>query len=254
MHVCYVCLQFSEVANAVYPESYERFLAIVSLSNFDLSRFLAAGCLVSTDFYDRLLTSTMGPIAVLVVLTCTCAVATWRNRDLGGESRAGVLQKHASIALLVAFLVYGGVSSTVFGTFACEDLDDGGSYLRADYRIRCDTDKHRLFQSYAVFMIFLYPVGIPVLFAGLLFYHRGPLADRSSGRDDNPIIKPFADLWQPYRPEMYMFELLEYLRRILLSGIVVFIFPNTAAQVAVTFIMELFFFVVSVFLLPYKKR
>ena len=34
----------------------------------------------------------------------------------------------------------------------------------------------------------------------------------------------------------------------------VFIFPNTVAQIAVTFVMELFFFfVVSVVLLPYHK-
>ena len=250
----HVCLQFSQMANAIYADSYERFLAIVGMSNLDLARFLAAGCLISTDFYDRLMISTMGPIAVLVVLACTYALAIWRNSDSGGGSRAVIIQKHASIALLVAFLIYGSVSATVFDTFACEDLEDGGLYLRVDYRIRCDTDKHRLFQVYAAFMIFLYPVGIPVMFAGLLYFHRGALMDRSSVRDGNPIIKPFADLWQPYRPEMYMFELLEYLRRILLTGIVVFIFPNTAAQIAVTFVMELFFFVVSVFLLPYAKR
>ena len=40
----------------------------------------------------------------------------------------------------------------------------------------------------------------------------------------------------------------------LLTGIMVFIFPNTAAQIAVTFVVEFFFFVVSVVLLPYRKR
>lgn len=250
--------QFSEVATAIYPDSYERFLAVVSVSNLDLAGLLSAGCLISTDFYDRLLMSTLGPIAVLAVLACTYQVATRRNRGVSGasrpSSRAAILNKHTSVMLLVAFLVYGSVSATVFGVFSCEDLEDGGSYLRADYSVRCDTDRHRLFQGYAGFMIFIYPVGIPTLFAVLLFSHRRALADRSGARDGNPSIRPFADLWQPYRPERYMFELLEYLRRILLTGIVVFIFPNTAAQIAVTFMMELFFFVVSVFLLPYKKR
>lgn len=242
------------MANAIYPNSYERFLAIVSVANLDLAGLLSAGCLISTDFYDRLLVSTLGPIAVLVVLACTYRVATWRNRGAGGARRAVIANKHTSIMLLVAFLVYGSVSATVFGAFSCEELDDGRSYLRGDYSIRCDTDKHRSFQGYAGFMIFIYPVGIPALMAVLLFSHRRALADTSAARNDNPTIKPFADLWQPYRPDRYMFELLEYLRRILLTGIVVFIFPNTAAQIAVTFMMELFFFVVSVFLLPYRKR
>lgn len=246
--------QFSEVANAIYPDTYERFLSIVSVSNLDMAGLLSAGCLISTDFYDRLLVSTLGPIAVLAVLGCTYKVATWRNRGAGGATRTAIVNKHVSIMLLVAFLVYGSVSATVFGMFACEDLDDGGSYLRGDYSVRCDTDRHRLFQGYAGFMIFIYPIGIPLLFAVLLFSHREALVDGSGAREDNPTIKPFADLWQPYRPSRYMFELLEYLRRILLTGIVVFIFPNTAAQIAVTFMMELFFFVVSVFLLPYRKR
>ncbi|CAN0577455.1 unnamed protein product, partial [Laminaria digitata] len=111
----------------IYADSYERFLAIVGMSNLDLARFLAADCLFSTDFYDRLLISTLGPIAVLVILACTYSVATWRNGGPGSGSRAVIIQKHASIVLLVAFLVYGSVSSTVFGMFGCEHLDDGGS-------------------------------------------------------------------------------------------------------------------------------
>lgn len=253
--MCIVCLpQFSEVANAVYPDSYERFLAIVSVSNLDIAGLLSAGCLISTDYYHRLLFSTLGPFAVLAVIGCTYKVASWRTRGARVASRIVIWNKHVSIMLRVLFFVYGSVSATVFGTFACEDLDDGGSYLRGDYSIRCDTDKHRSFQGLAVFMMFIYPFGIPTLFAVLLCCHREALKDNPGARDANPTIKPFADLWQPYRTDSYMFELLEYLRRILLAGTVVFLFPNTAAQIAVTFMVELVFFVVSVFLLPYQKR
>ena len=249
----------------MYPESYERFLAFVGLFNFDLAGFLASACLFEADFYDKLLISTLGPIAALAVLACTYVVAIRRNGGSlrggsssslgGGNHKAVIRKKHASIAILVPFLVYGSVSGTVFGMFACEDLDDGGSYLRGDYSIRCDTDKHQLFQGYAAFMIFVYPVGIPVLFGVFLLANRAALRHPSrGGRGDDPTVEILADLWEPYRPEMYLFELVEYIRRILLTGIVVFIFPNTAAQIAVTFVVEFFFFVVSVVLLPYRKR
>lgn len=253
--------QVSDAANVTYPPLYERFLAIVSIFNLDLVSFLGWACVVATDFYDTLLVSTLAPIAVLAVLACTYTVAKWRNGckasgsfTPGRDEGAVILKKHASVALLVAFLVYGGVTRTLFGMFDCDHLDGMGSYLRGDYSICCDTDQHRLFQWYAAVMIFLYPVGIPVLFAVLLLSNRDALRNTSGGRADNPTIMIFADLWEPYRPEMYLFELVEYLRRILLSGIVVFIFPNTAAQIAVTFVMEFFFFVVSIVLLPYKKR
>ena len=281
--------QFSEVANAAYPESYEKFLAIVGLTNLDLAGLLKAGCLISTDFHDRLLFSTLGPIAVLVVLACTYAVATSRLRKKPGddESRALIKTKHMSVAMLLAFLVYGSVSSTVIGMFACEGLGDGGWYLQRDYSIRCDSGKHRALTFYAGLMIFVYPVGIPSYFAWLLYSNRAVLSNRESGvdeyptaksfaedkdfsvktlgndsdptvkplaRDEDLAVKPFADLWQPYRPDMYLYELLEYLRRIVLTGFVVFIFPNTGKQIAVTFVIELFFFVLSVFLLPYRER
>ena len=42
----------------------------------------------------------------------------------------------------------------MFQAFACEDFDEiGKSYLRADFRIECDTPKHKAFKIYAAVMI-----------------------------------------------------------------------------------------------------
>lgn len=71
----HICHQFSAAANVTYPEAYERFLSIVDLQNLDLISFLAAGCMISTDFFDRLLISTSMPVAVLAVLAGTYAAA-----------------------------------------------------------------------------------------------------------------------------------------------------------------------------------
>lgn len=39
-------------------------------------------------------------------------------------------------------------------TFSCDELEDvGKSYLRADYGIDCDSDRHKAFKLYAGFMI-----------------------------------------------------------------------------------------------------
>ncbi|CAN0460998.1 unnamed protein product, partial [Scytosiphon promiscuus] len=82
------------------------------------------------------------------------------------------------MALLMTFLIYSSVSSTVFRMFACETVDGGKEYLRADYTIECTTDKHKALQVYAWFMIMVYPVGIPVLYAIILFKHREVLQDK----------------------------------------------------------------------------
>ena len=88
------------------------------------------------NFYDRLLGTTLGPLVVIGLLGMTYTIALRRNRD-SDTARQTVRQKHASIALLMIFFVYSNVSSVIFQTFSCDGLDDGKSYLRADYSIEC---------------------------------------------------------------------------------------------------------------------
>ncbi|CAN0344433.1 unnamed protein product, partial [Scytosiphon promiscuus] len=57
-----------------------------------------------------------------------------------------------------------------------------------------------------------------------------------------------------YRPERYYYEVVECGRRIMLTGVVVFIFPNDAAQIAITILTTFFFFAVFEILSPYKSE
>lgn len=238
------------MANVSYPGAYGRFLdGISSIVGFDLGWVLSVGCIVNADFHDRLLLSTLGPIIALVLLVVTYRVAARRLRR--GSSRntlANIRRKHVSVALLVTFLVYSSVSSTVFRMFACEVLDDSKEYLRADYTIECDSPKHEALQVYAALTILVYPVGIPVLYGVLLFRNREVL------KYENPQLthlKAMEDLWKPYKPGRFYYELVECARRIALTGVVVFIYPNTAGQVATTLVLAFLFVMISESLAPY---
>lgn len=223
--------------------------------NLDLGSVVASACWpgINIDFHDRLLVSTLGPLFVAGGLALTYAVALHRNSASGG-CRTGVeniRHKHLSALLLVTFLVYSSVSATVFQMFACDKLDDGYEYLRADYRIICTDTKHQALQVYAGIMIALYPVGIPLLYAVLLYYRRDVLADP---RADKGPAQSIADLWEPYRPERFYYEVIECGRRVSLTGVVVFIYPNTAAQIAIIILIAFFFLVVYEVLAPYKSE
>lgn len=55
---------------------------------------------------------------------------------------------------------------------------------------------------YAIVMIFVYPVGIPFALGWWLFRHREELqAGQPTYR-----VRPAADLWGPYRPARYYYE------------------------------------------------
>lgn len=77
-------------------------------------------------------------------------------------------------------------------------------------------------------MILLYTVGIPVVYAVVLFWSRAVLIQKAD-REDDQWLKSISDLWQPYKPFRFYYEVIECGRRILLAGAIVFFYPDTAA-------------------------
>lgn len=209
--------QFTSVATISFPYVYERFLDGADILRFDMGWILSAGCFVQMDFHARVVTSTAGPLAALAVLGLTYVVAWYRNSSCH-RALQKVRRKHVSVALWTTFLVYSSVSSTIFKVFFCESLDDGERYLRADYRISCSSSKHRAMQVYAGLMIFVYPVGIPLVYAALLFWGRDALKIAAVWNMDESHVQAAAQLSSPYRPGCFYYEVIECGRRVLLTG------------------------------------
>lgn len=209
--------------------------------------------MLDIDFHDRLLISTICPIVALLFLAGVYAASSRVNHGLV-ETLESIWHKHVSLVLLLTFLVYASVSSVLFMTFACDKLEDGNNYLRADYRIECDSSKHRAFIGYADFMILLYTVGIPAFYGVLLFRDSEVLKKDQPDRERLACTTSTSDLWKPYKPSVFYYKMIECCRRILLAGVVVFIYPNTAAQVAVTLLMAVMFAMLSEGLAPYASR
>ena len=64
------------------------------------------------------------------------------------------------------------VSSAAFQAFACDEFDNGKSFLRADFAVECDTPEHDSLQGLAIIGILLYPVGISLLYSVLFLKAR----------------------------------------------------------------------------------
>ncbi|CAN0417676.1 unnamed protein product, partial [Discosporangium mesarthrocarpum] len=60
-----------------------------------------------------------------------------------------------------------------------------------------------------------------------------------------------AGLWDPYRPKLFYNEVLDLVRRIMLTGVAVFIFPNSAAQVTIILTVAMGFLWITEVLRPY---
>lgn len=101
-------------------------------------------------------------------------------------------------------------------------------------------------------MMMLYPVGIPAFYAYILFRNRNILRDKSR-REESSVLRSVSNLWKPYKPQRFFYEIVECSRRFLLTGVVVFIYPNSAAQVAVAFAISTVFVFVSEGMKPYES-
>lgn len=252
-HLPALSKKFSEVASVAYPKVYDSFLEYIDVFNLNLGWVLSAGCLVNTDFVFDLLVCTIGPLIVAFLVLVLYKVTRKRCPVEDGEARIRLYNSHGAILFCVSVVVYPTASSIVFQSFACDDLDTGKSYLRADHSLECYTAKHKIIMAYAGIMIVVYPFGIPFFYALILYRHRGTLKSVER-REAAGGIAVFRDLWKPYKPDMFWYEVLECVRRIVLSGIVVFIFPNTAGQVATTFLFAFAFFVVMLVFNPYMNK
>jgi hypothetical protein len=275
--VLQIVTQFINISKLPLPDIYHKFLNWVALSNLDLGWLLSLGCVAKIDFYRKLLITTLGPFAVAAVLRCTYTVACYINKPQTVSANTSqltltarrlkldeLLANHEMVFLVMTFLIYSTVSTTVFQTFACDTIDDSAivqtGYLCADYSIQCGTPKHTVYKVYAVFMICIYPLGIPALYAWLLWCNRHKLSSCASSSDasvhmlnrhSDVTLRSTRFLWQSYTPNMYYWEVVECVRRLVLTSFMVFIVPGTAAQAAIACMLTVVGGFITVYLRPH---
>ena len=239
------------MADITYPKAYQDFLNVLNVLNIG-SWVRSAGCMTYVDFHVRFLVMTIGPILTVPILAGTYLYVVQRH-GASGETLDYAWQKHVSSLLFIMFYVYNGSSSVIFEMFECDHVDEGQNYLRVDYTIECDTIKHRVLEGFAKFMILVYPLGIPALFAFLLFKNRRVLLNKDL-RENAFSVRAISGLWKPYKPSRFYYEVVECVRRLVLMAVGHFIFPNSAAQITFTVMIAVIFAIMSEALAPYEYR
>ncbi|CAN0047245.1 unnamed protein product, partial [Laminaria digitata] len=235
----------------VYPELYKAFVSKLTAFNLDLNFILSYSCLVTTDFYHHLLLATIAPLVMLVMLAGSYLVAKKRNAS-SESAKSAVRHKHQSVLLYFAFFIYSPVSYKVFQTFSCDELDDGNSYLRADYSVSCLTPRHSWYTAYAFVMVGIYPLGIAVVFACLLAWYRHDLV--KPDRESIVRLKPFHGVWAAYKPSRYFYEVVECGRRVALTVIAAFVPSNSIAQVSIALMFAVVWVFISEAMSPFEKK
>ena len=198
-------------------------------------------CFWLPQFFQQLLAIAAAP---LVVILLAAAVFTCRRKK----------QLVLPFTLWLSFFVLSHVSSIAFQAFACDPFDEGSiSFLRADYTVVCYEDgritpEYRNIQQLATLAILLYPVGIPVGYATLLFMSRRGRIWRLRGA--------LQLLSKDYTKGAYFWELAETSKKLLLTGFLALpiLQPGTLEQLLLALVISNAFLLVTFYASPFKER
>lgn len=100
-------------------------------------------------------------------------------------------------------------------------------------------------------MVCIYRVGIPTFFAIWLVHHRRELA--KPDRESLSHLTAYRSLWGAYKPSCYYYEVVEYVRRIVITGVAVFILPDTAEQIAIVLLLAVVFVIIPESISPFNS-
>ena len=192
----------STVFKVSMPPGFTGFANSFKIFNLNFSSLFPIGCSANFNFMTSLLWSTMSPILIGCILTILFLIEYYYFRrqiqaDKGrkkGAKRAKfaeVQMKYINYFFYITYLILPSVTTTIFQIFICTNLDPHNEdnnpddyFLTADMSISCTSDYYYQWVVYAIFMIILYPVGIPSLYLYVLYINR----EEIKHRDDPPVV------------------------------------------------------------------
>ena len=178
----------------------------------------------------RLLISTCWPIVVIVgaaaslvglELARDCfeadrAVARDSKPTPGHTAVQGVLP----LTLVLTFVIVPSTATRIFKTFQCDRIEydetSGAArrYLADDLALDCDGPDYAATRTTANIMLILWPVGVPLMYAVLLWASRDALLAGTSTR----LSRATAFLSGDYEAVAFWWEPLEMCRKLTLTG------------------------------------
>ena len=221
--------------NVSFPSIFETIISPLALMNLNIVPALGLQCRFNGfDYVDTMILITVAPLvmASLIGLAYILQLLATRNKPTRLSS-----EKFFYAFLLLTYLVLINTSVSLFEFFQCQEfaeIEPAQSYLVRDFSVDCENDRYVSAAIYAVCMIFVYPVGIPLMYFCLLHGNRHTLSDedamKAEAEMDYPTVGHILFLVEAYRPEHYTFEALECGRRLLLASVIGVLDSESAAS------------------------
>ncbi|GMI05580.1 hypothetical protein TrVE_jg1079 [Triparma verrucosa] len=242
-----VVSSYESVLHLRYPAVFENYTRMIgSIVNLDALKIMDVDCVVETNFYTKLIMVTATPI----IFSFLCFSWAFVVGIIKPEKAKAAKDYAVEIFLGLSFLLFSNVSTTILETFNCDSFgDDPTLFLQQDQSVTCDNDTYEWYANYAIAMILVFPVGITLIYSALLIKNRKKLLDES--RMEDPSLSGISFLWESYNPDCWWFEIFECVRKLCMTGLMIFIMAGSASQIVVSMLFSIASIAVYVTFKPY---
>jgi hypothetical protein len=218
-----------------FPSLYIEVLDWFAFANLDFVFILRMECFLETNWHTRVYAMGFVCFGCLVGTammhpSCTLKTSAQQQTKPVRGIIARWVERVGNILLVLGYFIYAAANTIFFQTFNCLKVDST-SFLRNDLSIDCSDPTHKSATTVAALMVILFSIGLPVMYLLLLFPHRKGFAGQS-GRSQVALsdVKILRFFYLDYKPKYFYWEVLECLRKLLLTGVAVTILPGSLIQ------------------------
>lgn len=236
-----VATRVGDVYEVTMPSAVLQLFSIFEVLNINVAGIgLPLQCFGLGTYQQQLATTMLAPLMFAAVIVLGFVSRSVCSR--GPKRRCVELLEALPWLLMLSFLVFPMVSSAAFRAFSCEPFKNGRECLRADYSVECRTpthvsEEHDNAKNLALLGVCIYPVGISLFYAGLMW------SARCSIMQDRPtrLSKALGFLVRDFVPDYFWWELVEAWKKLILVGFAVLIEPGSVLQISSGFIITLIY-------------
>ena len=230
-----------------FPSSYITFLDLFAFVNLSIVQIFSVGCIKGWGYHANLVSVCLLPVAVLFVLA------------IAGKLYSAVTKKSwtakQTFGLFLMFLwcFYPYITNIILQAFNCETFDNGVSLLRLDFAINCDSSTHQWYQSFALAMIFVYPVGTPCLFLSAMWPYRKELSDPVKRELPQAKGRHLSFFCSDYQGSQWYWEIVELGRKALLNGFLLLVSQGSLLQLELAAVISFLYIMAVLHIHPMRQ-
>eukprot|EP01048_Picozoa_sp_COSAG05_P016092 COSAG05_NODE_2026_length_3672_cov_18.472152_2_plen_604_part_00 len=218
------------------------------------------------SYYSRFFANSFITPACLLCLVALSWTLDRPPKPEGVKPTESVLQLQArrtakkSDFYFAFFLCYPTVSKTFFDHFDCRRLSQDESILNVDNRISCEDSTWYLFAVFAALGLTAISFGAPLYFLYKMHtvmtvkIHEVQIGQKKKVVAYNEFGRQFDYVAGNFRAEAWFTEPIDLIKKLLLSGMIIFIKPGTVVQCTASITISLSFTILHAYIWPYPHN